>query len=65
MLDRRMHSTYIGNGNGGDNLASVKIPETKSISLLNTRGRLEDGQRDNKVRSKDDLLLPVDAQAVR
>lgn len=57
--------TYVRNGNGGNNGAGFEIPEAKSVSLLNAGGRLKDRQGHDKVRGEDDVLVKVDAQAVR
>lgn len=33
--------------------------------MLNAKGRLQDGDRDNKVRSENKVLFPIDAETVR
>jgi hypothetical protein len=60
-----LEGTYVWNGDSGDDGASLQVPKTKSISTLNTSGRLEDRQRDDEIGSQDDLVFKVDAQAVR
>ena len=57
--------THIGNSDGADDLAGGKLPQTKSVRTLDTESRLEDSDRDNEVRSEDDVLLEINGQTVR
>ena len=57
--------TYIRNGNCVENLLGVKIPQTKRVCMANSRTRLQDTNGLNKVRGKNEFLLPVNAQSVR
>ena len=57
--------TYIWNSNGADNLSVVISPETKGVVTVDTKSRLENGNRDNEIRSQDEVLLEIDCESVR
>jgi len=57
--------TYVRDGKSADNLSRVEIPETKGISMAHSKTGLQDSDGLDEVRSKDELLLPVNAQSVR
>jgi hypothetical protein len=56
--------TYVRDSKGAENLLSVQVPKTESVGVANTQGRLQDGDRLHEVRSKNELLLPVNAETV-
>lgn len=58
-------ATHVGNSDSRDNLARLEIPKSKCISLLNTKSRLQNRNRNNKVRSKDNVLVKVHTQSMR
>lgn len=56
---------YIRNGDGVENFLGVKIPQTESVSMANSRAGLQDTDRLHEVRSQDKVLLPVNTQPMR
>lgn len=58
-------ATHVRNSDSRDNLARLEIPKAKCISLLNTKSRLQNRDRNNKVRSKDNVLVKVHTQSMR
>jgi hypothetical protein len=48
-----LNATTIGNSNGVGDSTIRKPPETKSVGSLDTKSRLENGDRNDKVRGKD------------
>ena len=60
-----LNATTVGNGNGVGDGAIGKPPETKSVSSLDTKSRLENGDRNDKVRGKDQVVLEIDRETVR
>lgn len=58
-------ATHVRNSDSRDNLARLEIPKSKCISLLNTKSRLQNRDRNNKVRSKNNILVKVHTQSVR
>lgn len=60
-----MEQTYIRNSNGVENLLGVKVPQTKRVCMANSKTGLQDTDGLNKVRGKNEFLLPVNAQSVR
>lgn len=48
-----LNATTIGNSNGVGDSTIRKPPETKSVGSLDTKGRLENGDGNDKVRGKD------------
>jgi hypothetical protein len=57
--------THVRNSDSRDDLARLEIPKAKSISLLDTKSRLQNRDRNNKVRSKNNVLIKVHTQSVR
>jgi hypothetical protein len=55
---------HIRNSNGADDLTAGKIPKSQGVGMLDTSGGLKDSDWDDKVRSEDDVLLPVNREAV-
>lgn len=56
--------TYIGNGDGANDGASRKIPQTQRVGLLDAQSGLQDRDGHDKVRCQDDVAVPVDRQPV-
>jgi hypothetical protein len=59
-----LNATTVGNGNGVGDRAIRKPPETKSVGSLDTKSRLENGDRNDKIRGKDQILLEIDRETV-
>lgn len=59
-----LNTGAVGDGDGRDDGPVLEVPEPESRSLLDAESGLENAERHNKVRSQDDLLLKVDAEAV-
>lgn len=66
-LDTLHWMTCLGYVDGGDDGSLLEVPETESIGLLDTesRHRLENSDGHDKVRCEHDVVLKVNAQAVR
>lgn len=62
-----LDTSAVGDGDGADDLARAEFPETEGVGLLNAvdAGGFEDGDWDDEVRGQDDVLLEIDAEAVR
>lgn len=58
-------ATHVRNSDSRDDLARLEIPKAKSISLLDTKSRFQNRDRNNKVRSKNNVLIKVHTQSVR
>lgn len=54
--------TYIGNGNGANDGASREIPQAQRVGLLDAQSGLQDRDGNDKVRSQNDVAVPVDRQ---
>lgn len=59
-----LNATAVGDGDGVGDSTIRKPPETKSIGSLNTKSRLENGDRNDKVRGKDQIILEIDGETV-
>lgn len=59
-----LNATTIGNSDGVGDSTVRKPPEAKSIGSLNTKSRLENGDRNDKVRGKDQIVLKIDGETV-
>jgi hypothetical protein len=62
-----LDASAVRDGNCGNDLARTEFPEAKRVGFLDagdTRG-LQDGDRHNKVRCQDDVLLEIDGKAMR
>ena len=56
---------YIRDGESAENLSRVQIPETQCIGAADSETWLQDSNRLDKVRSQNELLLPIDTESVR
>lgn len=60
-----LDSAAVGDGDCADDGARFEVPETESVCSLDTGGWLEDGERDDEIRSKHDIIGEIDGQSVR
>ncbi len=57
-------ATHIRNSQSSDNSSWIQIPKPQSVRMLDTKRWLQDGYRNKKIRSKNEVLVPIDANAV-
>ena len=57
--------TYIGDGDGGENITTRERPEPQRVGKLRAKAWLQDADRNDKVQCEDDDILKVDSQPVR
>lgn len=60
----RINSTYIWNGDRADDRSRSKIPKSKSVRVLDAKRWLQDCDWDHEVGCENDILIPVNAEAV-
>lgn len=65
LVRKYLSITYVGDGNCRNDAARVKVPESQGVGLLDSGRWLQNRQGYDKVRSKNNLLLEVNAQTVR
>ena len=65
-LDRSgRERTYVRDLDGADNFPLAEVPQSESVGLLNSEGRLEDRDGGDEVGGQHDVLLEVDGKTVR
>lgn len=62
--DPRRKGTHVRDGDGRNDRPVRQVPQSQGAGLLNTQGRLEDRDGNNKVRGQDDALIEVNSQTV-
>ena len=55
-----LDATTVGNSNSIGDSTIRQSPKTNSIGSLDTKSRLENGDRNGEVRSKDQVVLEID-----
>lgn len=61
---KKKSETHVRNCNRVEDLLGVQIPQTKSVCMPDLRDRLQDSDGLDKVRSQNELLLPVNTQSM-
>lgn len=60
-----LDAAAVGDGDGAEDGAGLQVPQAQSVGAQDLERRLEDAERHDEVGCQDDVLVPVDAQAVR
>ncbi len=63
-LSEETFGTYVGDGNGADDRASIQLPKTQSVVMLDPKRRLEDGNGNDEVGGEKDVLFPINRQTM-
>ena len=56
---------YVRNGDGANDGPLLQVPKAQSIISNDAETGLQDGKRNDVVRGKDDILIPVNGESMR